>query len=106
MTWEVIMHFFNSGLFWFIEGILACLVVIGLKMTMEDRGVPMPVWKWILFVFWILLFGFTIAFIGTNIGEKEVTAAKLGGLVFGLLTVVTGVGLWRLLTLKPRAKKN
>ena len=98
------MQFFNSGLFWFIEGILACLVIIGLKIAMEDRGIPMPIWKWILIVLWIFLFGFTIAFIGTNIGEKEMTAAKLGGLVFGLLSVVTGVGLWRLLTLKSRTK--
>jgi hypothetical protein len=98
------MQFFNSGLFWFIEGILACLVIIGLKIAMEDRSIPMPLWKWILIVFWIFLFGFTIAFIGTNIGEKEMTAAKLGGLVFGLLSVVTGVGLWRLLTLKSRMK--
>lgn len=99
------MHFFNSGLFWFIEGILACLVVIGLKIAMEDRGIPMPLWKWALFVLWILLLGFTIAFIGTNIGEKEMTAAKLGGLVFGLLSLVTGVGLWRLLAITPRPKK-
>jgi hypothetical protein len=94
------MHFFNSGLFWFIEGILACLVVVGLKITMEDRGIPMPLWKWTLFVAWVLLLVFTIAFIGTNIGEKEITAAKLGALVFGLLSIVTGVGLWRLLRLK------
>jgi hypothetical protein len=98
------MQFFNSGLFWFIEGIFACLVVIGLKIAMEDRGIPMPLWKWILFVLWILLFGFTVAFVGTNIGEKEMTAAKLGGLVFGLLSVISGVGLWRLLTLKSRTK--
>jgi hypothetical protein len=98
------MHLFNSGMFWFIEGIFACLVVIGLKITMEDRGIPMPLWKWALFVLWILVLGFTIAFVGTNIGEKEMTAAKLGGLVFGLLSVVTGVGLWRLLTLKSQLK--
>jgi hypothetical protein len=100
------MHLFNSGMFWFIEGIFACLVVIGLKITMEDRGIPMPLWKWALFVLWILVLGFTIAFVGTNIGEKEMTAAKLGGLVFGLLSAVTGVGLWRLLTLKSQLKKG
>ena len=100
------MHFFNSGMFWFIEGIFACLVVIGLKIAMEDRGIHMPLWKWALFVLWILVLGFTIAFVGTNIGEKEMTAAKLGGLVFGLLSIVTGVGLWRLLTLKSRLKKE
>ena len=72
---------------------------------MEDRGIPMPLWKWVLFVLWILLLGFTIAFIGTNIGEDEITAAKLGGLVFGLLSVVTGVGLWRLLKYKTHKKE-
>lgn len=62
------MQFFISGLFWFIEGILACSVVIGLKIAMEDRGISMPLWKWILLALWIFLFGYTMAFIGTNIG--------------------------------------
>ncbi len=91
------MHFFNSGLFWFLEGIFVCLVVIGFKAWMEDRGVPLPFWKWILIGIWILLFSFAIAFVGTNIGEGEMNAALIGGIIFGLLSVITGVGLWRLL---------
>ena len=91
------MHFFTSGLFWFLEGILACLVVIGLKIWTEDRSIPMPSWKWILFGLWILFFGFTIAFVGTSIGEKEITAALRGGILFGLVSVISGVGLWRVL---------
>lgn len=96
------MDFFNSGLFWFIEGIFACLVVIGIKIWMEDRGIPMPYWKWLLFGLWILFLGFTIAFIGTNLGEKEVTAAFKGGILFGLISIILGVGLWRLLLIKPK----
>jgi hypothetical protein len=96
------MNFFNSGLFWFIEGIFACLVVIGIKIWMEDRGIPMPYWKWLLFGLWILFLGFTIAFIGTNLGEKEVTAAFKGGILFGLISIILGVGLWRLLLIKPK----
>jgi len=99
------MHFFNSGLFWFFEGIFACLVVIGLKIRMEDRGIPMPFWKWILFGLWILFFGFTIAFIGTNIGENEMTAAIRGGLIFGIISIISAVSLWRVLLIKPKANK-
>ena len=91
------MHFFNSGLFWFLEGVFACLVVIGLKTWMEDKGIPMPFWKWILFGLWVFFFGFTIAFVGTSIGENEITAAKIGGILFGLISIISGFILWRLL---------
>jgi len=91
------MHFFNSGLFWFLEGIFACLTMIGLKIWMEDCRIPMPFWKWLLFVIWVFFFGFTIAFVGTNLGEKEQNAALLGGTIFGLISIITAVGLWRIL---------
>lgn len=91
------MPFFNSGLFWFLEGVFACLTVIGFKVWMEDRGIPMPWWKWILLGIWALFLGFTIAFVGTNLGEKESHAVLLGGIIFGLAVIITGVGLWRLL---------
>ena len=80
-----------------MEGVLVCLAVIGFKVWMEDRKIPMPFWKWILLGMWALFFGFTIAFVGTNLGEKEPKAALLGGIIFGLLTVISGVGLWRVL---------
>jgi bacteriorhodopsin len=91
------MSFFTSGTFWFLEGILAALIVTGFKTWMEDRGVPMTVWKWILFVLWVLWLGFTIAFITTSIGENETNAAVKGGIIFSLIAVIAGVGLWRLL---------
>lgn len=102
------MKFFNSGLFWFIEGILAFLVFLGFKTWMEDREVPMPWWKWILLGLWILFAGFSIAFVGTSIGENEMTAAFRGGIIFGVLTIISGVGLWRLLhvDMKSRRKKK
>jgi hypothetical protein len=99
------MDFFNSGLYWFIEGVIFCLAVIGFKIWMEDRGVPMPFWKWGLLGIWVLLFGFTIAFVGTSLGEKEPKAALLGGIVFGLITVILGVGLWRILLIGKKPKK-
>jgi hypothetical protein len=99
------MHFFTSGLFWFLEGILACLIVIGLKIWTEDRSIPMPFWKWILFGLWILFFGFTIAFVSTSIGEKEINAALRGGIIFGLVSVISGVGLWRVLLIGRKSGK-
>ena len=97
------MSFFSSGLFWFVEGVFACLAVLGLKLWAEDRGIPMPFWKWVLAGIWIVLLGFTIAFVGTSLGENEVVAARLGGILFGLTSLVTGIGLWRLLRSGRRA---
>ena len=70
---------------------------------MKDRGIPMPYWKWILLGSWVLFFGFTIAFIGTNLGEKEPKAALLGGIIFGLFAVISGVGLWRVLKIGKKS---
>ena len=91
------MQIFNSGFFWFAEGILFCLVIIGFRAWASGRGIPLPAWKWVALLAWLLIAGFSIAFIGTSLGENEPTAAVRGGLLFGLITVITGVGLWRLL---------
>jgi drug/metabolite transporter (DMT)-like permease len=101
------MHsFFTSGLFWFIEGILACVVVIGLKTWMEDRDVPMPLWKWLVVVCWFMGLGVTIAFVGTCLGENETHAATQGGMIFGTVVIITGVAAWRMLRIGSRAKKT
>ncbi len=91
------MQFFNSGILWFFEGIILCLVIIGFNVWMKERNIPMPFWKWIVFLIWIIIFGFTISFIGTSMGEGEINAAIKGGILFGLITVISGVGLWRLI---------
>ena len=96
------MEFFTSGLFWFLEGVLACLVLVGLRAWAADRGIPMPIWKWVLFVIWAMLAGFTIAFVTTSLGENETEAAIKGGILFGLLTIITGVGVRRLLYVGAR----
>jgi len=91
------MTFFTSGAFWFVEGILAVLALIGLKVWMEDRSTPMPLWKWLLVATWMLMVGFTVAFIGTSVGENELVAAEKGGILFSVICVIAGAGLWRLL---------
>ena len=99
------MDFFTSGLFWFLEGMCFCLVGVAMKYYLEDRGIPMRWWKWILFTGWVILFGFTIGFIATSAGENEMTATVKGGVVFGLRTIITGVGIWRLLKVGGKAGK-
>jgi len=91
------MSFFTSGAFWFAEGALAVLAMIGLKVWMEDRNTPMPLWKWPLVAVWMVMCGFTIAFIGTSVGENEMMAAQKGGIIFSVVCIITGAGLWRLL---------
>jgi len=91
------MWFFTSGAFWFTEGILCVLAVIGLKVWMEDRNTPMGLWKWLLVGAWMLTLGFTIAFIGTSVGENEMVAAKKGGNIFSTICVIFGAVVWQLL---------
>jgi hypothetical protein len=91
------MRIFDSGLFWFVEGILFVVVILGLQAWARDQGIILRWWKWVLFVLWLILAGFTIAFVGTSYGEGESVAGTRGGLLFGLMTIIAGVGLWRVL---------
>ncbi len=101
------MHgFFTGGLFWFIEGILACLAAIGFGLWMEDRGVVMRLWKWGVVAGWFLGLGITIAFVGTSLGENEPHAAIRGGVIFGTIMIITGVAVWRLLRIGARPKDS
>ncbi|MDJ0763955.1 MAG: dehalogenase [Myxococcota bacterium] len=97
------MAFFTSGIFWFIEGILATVAVAGFYLWMKDRGVTMTPWKWVLVGLWICLASLTIAFVGTNVGENETTAALKGGVMLGVITIAAGVGTWRLLHASKRS---
>jgi hypothetical protein len=98
------MQFFNSGLFWLIEGVLLCLVILGMKVWSEDAGISMRPWKWALFGAWLLLLSFSIGFIGTNLGENEVNAAIKGGALFSIITIIAGAGLWKLLRTRTEIK--
>ncbi len=91
------MTFFNSGTFWFIEGILFTVMLLAFRAWMQDRGTVMTWWKWSAFVVWVFLAGGVIAFVGTSLGENEPAAALRGGLLFGVIVIIAGAGLWRLL---------
>ena len=98
------MQIFNSGFFWFAEGILFVIMILGVRTMVQDRGIEFPWWKWALLLFWILPAGFTLAFVGTSFGEGEPVAGTRGGLLFGLVTIISGAGLWRVLFFGGKAR--
>ena len=97
------MQMFNSGTFWFVEGILFCLMLLGLSGWARDRCILMRWWKWAAFLCWVLFAGFTIAFVGTSLGENEASAAVRGGIFFGMVTVLSGVGVWRIVMIGAKS---
>ena len=97
------MQIFNSGPFWFVEGILFCIMILGFKAWVSDRSIPMLWWKWLAFILWVLFLGFTIAFVGTSLGEGEASAAKRGGIFFGIIVMLSGVGVWRLVMIGTKS---
>ena len=96
----------NSGLFWFVEGILFCIMVLGLRAWAQDGAIPTPWWKWVAFVAWVLLASFASGFATTSWGEDEPTAAIRGGLLFGFLAVASGVALWRIWMIGAESGKH
>ena len=97
------MQIFNSGAFWFVEGILFCVMLLGLKTWARDRSLSMQWWKWTAFVAWVLFAGFTIAFVSTSYGENEASAAVRGGIFFGIIAVLSGVGVWRIVMIGTKS---
>ena len=88
---------FDSGLIWFILGILFILIAAGAKVWAEDLKLNMNWWKWILVGLWYGLLNFTIAVPFTFWGENESKGA-LSLLVFlGVVTIILGVALFSFL---------
>ena len=94
------MGFFDSGFFWFVEGLLACLATIALKVWAEDKKIPMPFWKWATVVAWVLFVSVSVAFVGTSLGEGETHAAFIGATLACVLAAISGVIVWRLLIVR------
>jgi len=96
--------FFLSGPFFFILGILFVFVALGANAWFKSMGFVMNWWKWLLTALWWALLNVTIAAPLTLLGENEPKGAwgTLG--IFAVLTIILGVGLWRLLVMGKMAK--
>lgn len=91
------LTFFTTGTFWFIMGILTVSVFVGAKIMFEDKGFAMNWWKWVLTGLWWLLLFATLAGPMTLLAERE-PKGSLGTVgILGVITIILGVGLWRLL---------
>lgn len=89
---------FTSGFFWFVMGMIAILVAMGFKAFAEDQGWALNWWKWLLAALWYFIFSLSWLTWGTLIGEMEGSAGFKMWLVGMGVSIVLGVGLWRLLT--------
>ena len=98
--------FFDSNFFWLLMGVVLVLVAAAFKAFASDRGWHMTWWKGLLALVWYLILGFFIYAFGTLAGENE-SGAGLRLLLFGLfICIILGVGLWRLMKLKPKASEK
>ncbi len=90
--------FVGGSFFWYLMGIIFILVALGFKAYADEKGWILNWWKSLLAFLWYGLFSLSLLSWGTLIGENESTAGwKLG--VLGLfITLILGVGLWRLLS--------
>jgi len=92
--------FFDSNIFWFLMGILFILVAAGFRAFAKDRGWIISWWKAVLGILWYAIFTLSFYAWGTLIGENEGSAGFMI-LILGLfISLVLGVGLWRLMAPK------
>ena len=94
--------FFNGNTFWFLNGIIFVVIVFALKAFAEDKGWAMSWWKWLLTGIWYLIFSTGFYAWGTLIGENFPMPGFRFFLFNTFISLILGVGLWRLLTIKPK----
>ncbi|KKM11599.1 hypothetical protein SY88_07870 [Clostridiales bacterium PH28_bin88] len=83
------------SLLWLVIGASAVLAIQGLIQWSRERGIILTWWKWVLIILWVLLCGSSLAFITTNLGEREAKAVLTGSMSLIPLTVIAGGILWR-----------
>jgi type VI protein secretion system component VasK len=94
--------FFTTGLFWMLMGVLLVVIGAGFKILADDRGWVVSWWKWLLALLWYAVFSLSFYAFGTLAGENE-AAAGFRVLIMGMfISLILGVGLWRLVAMKPK----
>ena len=87
----------NTVLFSFVFGAVTGLVVAGAIAWAKDLGLKMTWWKWLLVGLWYVLLNFFVFLDFTMIGEGETGAGWKLLLFEGVIMIILGVGLVRLL---------
>ena len=83
-------------LFWIVMGALYVLIARSAVIWAKDAGLKMNWWKWTLAAIWFIILNMTIAGATTLWGEDEPRAGNYFLGVFGVVCIVAGVGLWRI----------
>ena len=89
-------------LFWGVLLLNSLVVLSCTNAWIQELGLDMTWWKWVLMVLWYMLLNFCFAGGFTLIGEKE---HRAGFYFLGtslLITAVLGVGLWGLVLAASR----
>ena len=82
----------------FIVGVGTIIGLYCLNFWVKDRrGRQINWWQWILVAIWVLTLFFTTMFIFTSLGENEARAALTGGGFLLAISVILGIGLYRVL---------
>lgn len=94
--------FFNGSLFWFLMGITFVLIAFAFKAFVEDRGWVLTWWKGLIAMIAYTIFSLSLYAWGTMAGENEAGAGFKIFLLGLFVTLIIVVGLWRLLSSKPK----
>ena len=96
--------FLNGAFFWFLMGIVFVVVALAFKAFADDRGWRITWWTGLLAVAWYALFSLSFYAWGTLVGEGEGSAGLKLFLIGLFVSIVSGVGLMRLVAHRPRAR--
>ncbi len=84
-------------LFWMSMGVLIALFFMGIKYWLADANIKMNGWKWSVLSGWFFFLALTVAAAFTLMGEGEWAAGKRFLLFFGIVLLLAGSGIWKLL---------
>ncbi len=87
----------NTVLFAFVFGAVTGLVIAGAIAWAKDLGLRMSWWNWLLAGLWYVLLNFFVFLDFTMIGEGEPGAGWKMLLFQGVIMIILGVGLVRII---------
>lgn len=84
-------------LFWIAMGLIYALAFAGARIWFDELGLKLNWWKWVLATLWYIILSISVAGSFTLFGENEVQAGFYFLGVFVTISIILGIGLWRIL---------